>query len=178
MLAGRVSAKGPYGWHGESPDLAARLVGGFGLHRWDSPKGKYGNPQLEARAGAIAAFLRKGLVPPPKSDRQLSDLERQGRQVFNNPVVGCTACHAPETEYTDRSSVELPVPARAGFQSEKGARFKTPSLAFVAGTPPYFHNGSVATLEELVYGNDDRMGKTKALSDADKTALIAFLKTL
>ncbi len=178
MLAGRVNAQGPYGWNGESKDLPARLVAGFGLHRWEPAPGKHTPGELETRAGAIAAFLRKGLVPPPRLGRELDDVERHGREVFQNPVVGCTACHAVESEYTDRSRVEVAVPERAGFKGEKGTRFKTPSLSFVSGTPPYFHNGSATTLEDLVFGNDDRMGKTKQLSDADKNALVAFLKTL
>ncbi len=34
MIAGRVRAEGPYGWHGESPTLPDREVAGFALHRW------------------------------------------------------------------------------------------------------------------------------------------------
>ena len=59
-----------------------------------------------------------------------------------------------------------------------GTKFKTPSLLWVVGTPPYFHNGSVGSLDDLIDGNDDRMGKTNQLSAKDKAALIAFLKTL
>ena len=51
-------------------------------------------------------------------------------------------------------------------------------LLFVGGTPPYYHDGRVRTLEELVSTNDDRMGKTNQLSEADRAALVAFLKTL
>jgi cytochrome c peroxidase len=56
--------------------------------------------------------------------------------------------------------------------------FKTPSLLFVGGTPPYFHDGSAATLEEVLEKNRDRMGKTSHLSPDDRAALVAFLRTL
>jgi len=36
MLVGRVTASGPYGWHGEDKDLPARLVAGYERHRWSS----------------------------------------------------------------------------------------------------------------------------------------------
>ena len=65
--------------------------------------------------------------------------------------------------------------------------FKTPSLRNVAGTAPYMHDGSLATLEDVVdfydHGGGAAPGKSKALSalglDADeKRALVAFLRSL
>lgn len=67
---------------------------------------------------------------------------------------------------------------RAGFTEDAENKYKTPSLLFVGGTPPYFHDGSYATLEELIDKNDDRMGKTNHLSAEDKAALVAYLRTL
>src|SRR5262249_35332140 len=62
MLAGRVKAVGPYGWHAESATLVDRIKGGFGLHRWWSSETD--KKSLRIRAEPIAAFLREGLVPP------------------------------------------------------------------------------------------------------------------
>jgi cytochrome c peroxidase len=178
MLAGRVMAAGPYGWHGESPDLPARLVAGFGLHRWGGiPKHEPQN--LDARALRLAAFLRRGLAPPPREHRELDAIEQRGREVFTSEVARCSKCHVPETEYTDRLAYPLAkLPTRAGFDEEAKAEFKTPSLGFVAGHPPYFHDGSSETLEQLVQRNNDRMGKTNHLSADDRAALVAFLRTL
>lgn len=179
MLAGRVDAKGPYGWHGESEDLVARIKAGFGLHRQvDGGASSYGDGDLEMRARAIAAFLRKGLPPPSRPDRELTAEEKRGQEIFASPQTECASCHVPESGYTDRVAVPLPLPTRRGFLDESKANFKTPSLRFVAGTAPYFHDGSVATLEQLVAGNNNRMGKTTHLSKADQQALVAFLKTL
>ena len=51
-------------------------------------------------------------------------------------------------------------------------------LYFIAGTPPYFHDGRVSTLEALIEQNADRMGRTSHLSPEDRAALVAFLRTL
>jgi cytochrome c peroxidase len=65
--------------------------------------------------------------------------------------------------------------------------FKTPSLRNVARTGPYMHDGSMATLEEVVefynQGGGDVPGKSTtllplALTQTEQRALIAFLYTL
>lgn len=178
MLAGRVDAKGPYGWHGESEDLVARVKAGFGLHRNVGGGSTYGDGDLEMRARAIAAFLRKGLRPPARPERELTAEEKRGRELFVSKQTECATCHVPDSDYTDRVAVPLPLPTRAGLLDESKANFKTPSLRFVGGTAPYFHDGSVATLEQLIAGNNNRMGKTTHLSKADQQALAAFLRTL
>jgi cytochrome c peroxidase len=69
-------------------------------------------------------------------------------------------------------------PARPAFEEEPSAAFKTPSLLFVGGSEPFFHDGGSSTLEDLVDTNGDRMGKTSQLSAADRAALVAYLRRL
>ena len=177
MLAGRVSAKGPYGWLGESKDLEARLVGGFGLHRWETDDASEGLKIAMARM--IAKFLQQGLVPPPVETHPLTDEERKGKAIFLSPEANCASCHAPDTDYTNRSVAALALAGGPpGFVAEKNAAYKTPSLLFIGGTAPYFHDGRYATLEELVEKNGAQMGKTSHLDAEQKKALVAFLKTL
>lgn len=67
---------------------------------------------------------------------------------------------------------------------EKGG-FKTPSLREVSRTAPYFHDGSVASLEEVV-DHYTLGGNASAPSDIhplelkadEKAALVAFLRAL
>ncbi len=178
MLAGRVGASGPYGWHAESPDLAARLRAGFALHRWGGmPPHQTAN--LDARAARLAPFLRKGLVPPAVPRRELDARELRGRELFSSEAVGCAKCHAPESEYTDRVAYPLAkLPPPAGFDDEEARAFKTPSLRFLSGRAPYLHDGRATSLDWLIDNNRDRMGRTEHLSAADRAALIAFLRTL
>ncbi|MFT3770685.1 MAG: hypothetical protein QM820_35115 [Minicystis sp.] len=175
MLAGRVSAEGPYGWHGESRTLVDRVSAGFQLHRWSEG----GSDAKNQRAEAIAAFVRRGLVPPPHEERPLNAKEQRGREVFLSDETLCWTCHKPDGEYTDRKAYAIfPVPSKRSAIVDPEAAFKTPSLRFVAGTAPYFHDGSAGSLAELIDGNLDRMGKTTHLSADDKAALVAFLETL
>lgn len=178
MLAGRVNASGPYGWHAESPDLADRLAHGFALHRWGAmPAHEPAN--LAAPSGAITAFLRRGLTLPPRDKHDPSPAELRGQAIFQSEEAGCSRCHAPATNYSDRVAYRLPpLPRRDDFDDEDDARFKTPSLLFAGGHAPYFHDGSAASLEDLVDRNADRMGKTSHLSKEDRAALVAFLRTL
>jgi cytochrome c peroxidase len=176
MLAGRVTSHYTYGWNGKSKNLEDRIRVGFALHRWGgSPDTRW----LVAmdRPKAIAAFLREGLVPPPRAEQALTADETRGKELFLDPRVGCAACHVPATELTDRSIVALPRPQRRDFDAEQEA-FKTPSLLFVGGTAPYFHDGSAATLEDVILKNNDAMGHTSHLGSGDRSALIAYLKTL
>jgi cytochrome c peroxidase len=55
-------------------------------------------------------------------------------------------------------------------------RFKGPILRALAGRAPYFHNGSAATLLDVVSFYDARFGLS--LSDEDKRDLVAFLRAL
>lgn len=177
MLAGRVSAAGPYGWHGESETLEDRLKGGFKLHRWNG--WGLGEKELAMRAKPLAAFLRNGLVPPPKEARPLTPQEERGKALFMADSTQCSVCHTANTEYTDRSSTPLrQLPPPRGYDEDPNPAFKVPSLLNVSGTPPYFHDGRAATLEDVVNLNNNRMGRTNHLSREDRAALVAFLRTL
>jgi cytochrome c peroxidase len=73
-------------------------------------------------------------------------------------------------------------------RTEDIGRFRAPSLRNIAVTGPYMHDGSLATLEEVLdhYAAGGRMehpNKSKilrrfAMTDADKRDLIEFLKSL
>lgn len=180
MLAGRVAARGPYGWHGESEDLVARIKASFHLHRWGTVSSEYGDGPFLARAQFLSLFVRHGLVPPPREVRPLTEQETKGKEIFMSERARCARCHVPEPEYTDRMAYpltprQLPV---TGFEDEKEENFKTPSLLYVAGTPPYYHDGRASTLEVLIEQNQDRMGHTSHLSAEERAALVAFLRTL
>jgi len=182
MLAGRVRANGPYGWHAESVDLPARMALGTSLHRahWQ-PGGvdpAYAGEDA-AKLDYLADYLRSGLFPPPTVAHALSETEQRGKAIFESDEARCSRCHVPASEFTDRGALPLPaLPLRPGFDAEQNPAFKTPSLWFVAGTAPYFHDGSQATLEDLVRTNGDRMGDTSHLNAADQAALVAYLRTL
>jgi mono/diheme cytochrome c family protein len=180
MLAGRVGPRGPYGWIGDGRTLEQRILHGFSLHRW---RGRALDGWMDfelatPRARAIAQFLREGLVPPPVEDRALTASEKRGQELFESDETRCSSCHFPATGYSDRGRVTLARwPIRAGHANE-GRPFKTPSLLFVGGTAPYYHDGSASTLLEVLEGDHDRMGNTDQLSAGDRVDLAAYLATI
>lgn len=179
MLAGRVAAEGPYGWHAESPTIIDRETRGFGLHRWgavpEQPAAEVG-----ARAKALMDFLRRGLEPPRAgAPAELDEAARRGQALFLSKAVGCAECHTPDSGYTTRQAYPLPpLPTRPGFDEEPDVKFKIPSLRFLAARAPYFHDGSAASLEVLVEQNANRMGKTAQLTPVERAELVAFLRSL
>jgi cytochrome c peroxidase len=74
----------------------------------------------------------------------------------------------------------------SGSSADHGA-FKTPTLREVARTGPYMHDGSLATLEEVIdfYSDGGRKNphldseiRQRNFTDEEKRALLAFLGTL
>jgi cytochrome c peroxidase len=153
-------------------------------------------------ARAIASFERSLLSGDSPVDRfrrgeipALSKDARQGLWLFESRG-GCWRCHA-DSNLTDGRfhntgigwGTDPPDPGRYSItrqERDRGA-FKTPTLRNVAGTGPYMHDGSVATLEDVVRhynrgGNPnpnlDPALKPLNLSDADVQQLVAFLKAL
>lgn len=74
----------------------------------------------------------------------------------------------------------------AGKGPELRRAFKTPSLRGAASRPPYMHAGQIATLDEVIDhyvrapANPDGRSEVSPLkiSDRERAALVAFLKTL
>ena len=162
-------------------------------------------PELEARlklpaneiAGALASYVRTILSGDSPYDRgSFSPLAKRGLVVFRGKGH-CIACHAGPN-LTDESfhntgiawlGGELRDPGRfaiSGKPEDRGA-FKTPTLREVGRTAPYMHDGSLATLEDVVEYYDQG-GNTNPGLDPDlrplhltadeKRALVAFLRSL
>ncbi len=133
----------------------------------------------------------------------LTDEENQGRQLFTSPNAGgCAGCHSTDlfvgigaqNNGLDATTTDLGLAGVTNDTRDEG-KFKAPSLRNVEVTGPYMHDGRFATLEEVVehYNSgvqdhpalDNRLrvrgtNQVKRLNftDAQKSALVAFLKTL
>ncbi len=153
---------------------------------------------------ALAAFflaLQSGNSPWDRFEAGQQDAvskeAQEGFEVFKK--AGCALCHAPPL-YTDWDFHNVGIgwdPKEKKFADEgrKDAtkdekdigKFKTPSLRDVAKTAPYFHDGSVATLEEAIElmasggkknPHLDPKLKPAKLTKKQKAALKAFLESL
>jgi cytochrome c peroxidase len=151
-------------------------------------------------AKALAGFQRILLLGNSKVDRfragevaGLSESERQGLWLFESRGR-CWRCHSGPN-FTDERFHNTGVSwgkddlgrfAVTKKDKDRG-RFKTPTLRGVAATAPYMHDGSLATLEEVVEfysrgGNknpnlDPEMAPLN-LSKEDVKNLVALLKAL
>lgn len=142
-------------------------------------------------AKAIGAFERK-LSTPSRWDKflagdkgALTDDEKRGFKKFVS--TGCTACHMGTyvggTMFQKLGLVQ-PWPSEKDLGRYEVTKndadkmmFKVPSLRNVEKTAPYFHDGSVATLEEAVrLMAKHQLGKD--LSPADIASIVTWLKTL
>jgi YVTN family beta-propeller protein len=169
----------------QTPTLAGRLVAPFnwtGTHRTIE-----GNvAQTITRLGgtglpisdvdAIAAFVQRGIhapTPEPPSTEPAAELVERGRAVFQG-VGACAGCHDPARNFTDGQPHEL-----GGLGSDERERmFDTPSLRYLRGSGPFFHDGRYQTLRELLTDARARMGTIGSLSMPDVDALEAYLLTL
>ncbi|MBE2262335.1 MAG: di-heme enzyme [Burkholderiaceae bacterium] len=150
--------------------------------------------------------------------------EQRGRELFFGDKARCSRCHNgfnfnDQAVHADTAAFSTPfhniglynvggtgaypepnrgVMELSGLFRDMGS-FRAPSLRNVAVTAPYMHDGSVATLEEVVeifaeggrnvttgpYAGDGRLNPYKSplisplgLTAQDKADLVAFLKTL
>ncbi len=150
------------------------------------------SPLTFANVGrAIGAFERQLTTRSRWDDylegnaQALTDKEVEGLKLFTN--LGCMVCHTGEflggSMYEKAGTVE-PWPnqedqGRYSVTKRDGDRmmFKVPGLRNVAETAPYFHDGSVPSLEGAVA----TMGKHQLgleLASDEVTAIVAWLKTL
>ena len=154
-------------------------------------------PEHSTLLDAVAVYVNQAipLPVPPTTD---PTLVAKGSAIFQS--AGCASCHAG-ARFTDsgtgNTSLDLKgtvvlhdvgtCVTNAAFPDvphddvagdlRAACAFDTPSLNGVASTPPYFHDGSAATLHDAV----DRMlapSNAQGMSAADEAALVEFVRSL
>lgn len=136
-------------------------------------------PDAAALLDAIATYERSLVTPGSRFDRWLggeanaiNPQELSGYQTFKS--LGCISCHQGVNvggNLFQRHGIFHPL------GSPEPILIRVPSLRNVAGTAPYFHDGSAATLPEAVR----MMGLAqldRVLTESQITAIVAFLNTL
>lgn len=168
----------------------------------------FGTPEItpERLSLALSQFIRSIVAPNSRYDRErayrggrtgqpipaFTSQENRGLQLFFGEAR-CSECHGGDLQITDR-------PFNNGLDAiptDRGVRFglfKVGSLRNIQLTAPYMHDGRFATLEEVVehynseiqpspglfVGLRDSRGRPIRLnlSEKDRAAVVAFLKTL
>ena len=144
---------------------------------------------------ALASFVRSTLSGDSPYDRfvngdrtALTAEQQAGLQIFRGKG-NCSACHVGPT-FTDEKLHNTGVAWRDEKLADPGAgqgNFKTPTLREVARTAPYMHDGSLATLEDVIdfYSDGGRANpnldteiRPLHLSPHEKRSVVAFLLSL
>lgn len=161
MLAGRLEGTAPFDWNGAHASLP--------VHIRSTIKNLEGKGLADAELEALGAYVMS--LAGPRVKRGTTDARvAEGRRVFESSEAACSSCHVEEKGFTDGQGHSL--------DGRWAAAFDTPSLRFVGGTAPYFHDGRFATLDDLVEKCDGKMGKTKHLGIEDRAALVTYLRSL
>jgi cytochrome c peroxidase len=152
-------------------------------------------------AKALASFQRTIYVKEIPYDRYLAGDKNamsasaiRGEKVFfNKRRANCGSCH-PAPMFTDHEPYNIGIGMDQedkdwGFHDTKGwgfwGKFRSPSLRSIDQTAPYMHDGSLATLEEVVDYYDkggihhkytDVAVQNLRLTDQQKKDLVAFMR--
>ncbi len=142
-------------------------------------------------AKAIGAFERR-LVTPGRFDKfvagdksALTEEEAKGLSLFMD--VGCLACHSGPAfggGMFQKLGLLKPYPTtdtgRFGVTKNESDKFffKVPTLRNVDDTAPYFHDGSVPTLQAAVQLMTEYQTAKGTLSESELVQMVAFLKSL
>ena len=134
--------------------------------------------QPEEVALAIDKYL-KSLQPVPSPllvNGQFSDSARRGEKLFKDRQVGCAACHPPGL-FTDLQTYDVGTRGRFDKPTD---RFDTPTLVEGWRTAPYLHDGSAATMRDVLTASNpsDKHGKTSQLTPQQIDDLAAYLLSL
>jgi cytochrome c peroxidase len=158
---------------------------------------------VEELSHALASYVRTILSGDSPFDRYvagdaaaLSPLQLEGLRLFRGKA-NCTACHIGPN-LTDELFHNTGIGYRDATFADSGrftvtrdpkhlGAFKTPTLRAVADRPPYMHDGSLATLEDVIEHYDkggipnpnlDEDIEPLNLNPPEKRALTAFLQAL
>jgi cytochrome c peroxidase len=186
-------------WDGRSPTLEAQVL----LPIQDANEMDLTLDEAAARVGvdpqtmgdALASYVRSILSGNSPYDRfvngdrtALSPAQEAGLAIFRGKG-NCSACHAGPL-LSDERLHNTGVAWRGGRLADPGAahgEFKTPTLREIARTGPYMHDGSLATLNEVIdfYADGGRPNawldteiRPLHLTGDEKRALMSFLQSL
>ena len=162
--------------------------------------GRFSPTQQAALLDALASYVNHAipLPPPPSLD---ANAVIRGAALFNRSDVGCNSCHSG-AHHTDSGAgnpnLDLAGPVLlhdvgtcvvsglrpdtahtdiAG-QPRSACEFDTPSLQGLADSAPYLHDGSAATLLDLLTRPGAHAAGAAGLSPQDQQDLLTFLQSL
>jgi hypothetical protein len=199
LLGRRGTGQGPVHWSGNFDEIQdfeqeiRELFSGHGFMSDDAlmlgtrsqalgePKaGK--SPELDALAAYVTSLEHVNPSPFRNQDGSLTESAVAGKLLFGK--LGCDFCHAGK-DFTDSARGRLHdvgtlKPSSGSRSGGPLLGIDTPTLLGVWETAPYLHDGSAATLRDvLVTRNpDDQHGFVSSLAPEQVEQLLAYLQQL
>jgi mono/diheme cytochrome c family protein len=135
--------------------------------------------QVTPKLEALRDYQFSLAVPTAPAGSFDAAAAERGKAVFSG-AGRCASCHTGAT-FTDVNAGRLHAPAETGMDPRYAARtpekaYRTTPLRALWQHAPYFHDGSAATLRDVVDHYDEVLHL--GLSEAQKQDLVEYLKTL
>jgi len=151
---------------GVRADMEAAVSAGFKFILFRQPN--------DGDVSAVQAYLRS-LTPLPSPHLvagNLSEQARRGKAVFENGQVGCARCHSGEL-LTNLKIYDV----GTRNANDSSGQFVTPMLVEMWRTAPYLHDGSAATMREVLTTRNagDKHGVTSHLTKEQIDDLAEYL---
>ena len=138
---------------------------------------------------ALVAYLlefdfqpNSNLNPDGTLTGQASESAQRGEIVFNTTFESmmqgrsCASCHIPGSHFADGDQWDIGSVTDVSDPYAYENYFDTPTLLNVNHTSPYFHNGSLATLKDVVIWKNERFGMD--LDQRQLADLVEYLVTI
>ena len=138
---------------------------------------KHSPDMVTPKLPALRAYQHSLPAPPPPAGSFDTAVAERGRAVFDRT---CASCHVGGSG-TDNNGGTLHPPADTGVDGAYAARtankaYRTTPLRALWQHPPYFHDGSAATLADVV-AHYNRVRKLGLTADQQRD-LVEYLKSL
>jgi mono/diheme cytochrome c family protein len=139
---------------------------------------KGGTPDMvTSKLSALRSYQHSLATPPPPAGSFDAAAAGRGQAVFGK---ACASCHVGGNG-TDNNDGKLHQPSETGMDPAYAARtatkaYRTTPLRGLWQHPPYFHDGSAATLMDVVEHYDRVRGLS--LGAPEKKDLVEYLKSL
>ena len=198
---GGVAEQGPVHWTGNfdeiqdfENDIRGAAFGGEGFMS-DPDFAATADPLGAPKAGrsadldALAAYVSSLTTAPPSPFRNPADGTMTaealaGKALFESPAVGCAGCHSGAEKTDSQLGLLHDVGTLTAASGQRAGQplvgLDTPTLLGAWATAPYLHDGSAATLMEVITTRNagDRHGTTSFLGEAERSQLVAYLQQL
>jgi hypothetical protein len=160
-LRGGIMDTAPFHWNGDLPTMDRLMADVF--------QGRMGGGSVNRdEIRSLARWIDQ--VPNVRTSAWHGGAAvERGRALFENPTVGCIACHRG-ADFTVGTS----------FDVGTGGAFQVPQLHNLAFRAPFLHDGCAKTLLDrfTTCGGGDKHGVTSQLSRPQIDDLIAYLESL